>query len=371
MGCIYKRGRIWWVKYYRAGEPIRESSRSIRKGDAGRLLCIREGHIAEGRPFTSQALRLRFDDLADDLRNDYRSRGLRTLWRIDVDLSHLAEEFAGWRAQAISTDAMRAYIARRQGQGAANATINRELAALRRAFNLAVAAGKLFHRPHVAMLRTQNARQGFFEAEVFEAVRAELPDYLYGVVTFAYYTGWRKREILSLRWLQVDLARGEVRLEPGTTKNDEGRTVFLDGELREVLDRLWERRVPDCDYVFHRGGQPIRDYGSAWASACKRAGCPERIFHDFRRTAARNLIRAGVPERVAMKITGHKTRAIFDRYHIVSESDLREAAWKLAAWSGAIAVEPAANGHNPGTIEPSADLQPTTRNHVSRWRSGS
>lgn len=350
MGCIYKRGGIWWLKYYRAGEPIRESSRSERKGDATRLLHIREGHLAEGRPFTPIALRLRFEDLKAELLGDYQSRGLRTIGRRKEHLTHLAHDFAGWRAQEITTAAIRTYSARRQHEGAANATINRELAALKRAFNLAIQAGKLWHRPHVPMLREANARQGFFELEVFEAVRAQLPDHLYGVITFGYYTGWRKGEILSLRWQQVNLAHNEVRLEPGTTKNHDGRVIFLDGELREVLERQWEHRASGCDYVFHRRGRSMGDFEKAWAKACACAGCSGMIFHDLRRTAARNLIRAGVPERVAMQITGHKTRAIFDRYHIVSEGDLREAAWKLAAWSGAVTAEPARDGHNSGTL---------------------
>jgi integrase len=352
MGSIYRRGRTYWVKYYRAGEPLRESSHSIRKGDAAKLLRIREGHLAEGRPFSRTALHLRFEELAEDLRNDYRIRGLRSLQRAEESLAHLVIEFSGWPARDISTDALRAYIARRQGEGAANGTINRELSALRRAFNLAVAAGKLWHCPHIPMLREDNTRRGFFEPEMLEKVRAELPDYLYPVATFAYYTGWRKGEILSLRWDQVDLTRGEVRLDPGTTKNREARSIFLEGELREILETLRQCRAPSCGFVFQHNGGPIRGFKRAWLSACRRAGDPGLLFHDLRRTAVRNMVRAGIPERVAMQVSGHKTRAIFDRYHIVSESDLREAAWKLAAWSGAVQVEAASGGHNLGTIQP-------------------
>ena len=377
MGCIYKRGGIWWLKYYRAGEAIRESSRSERKGDATRLLHIREGHLAEGRPFTPIALRLRFEDLKEELLSDYKSRGLRTIGRREEHFTHLAHEFAGWRAQEITTAAIRTYSARRQHEGAANATINRELSALKRAFNLAIQAGKLWHRPHVPMLREPNARQGFFELEMFQAVRAQLPDYLYGVITFGYYTGWRKGEILSLRWQQVNLSHNEVRLEPGTTKNSDGRVIFLDGELQEILERQWERRASGCEYVFHRRGRQIGDFEKAWATACKRAdraireqeekrcgaqgqqNIPSRykglLFHDLRRTGSRNLVRAGVPERVAMQVTGHKTRAVFDRYNIVSEDDLREAAWKIAAWNGAVTAEPARHGHNSGTTTIGAD----------------
>jgi len=358
MGCIYKQGRRYWIKYYQGGRPVYESSRSTRRGDAVRLLRMREGHLAEGRPFTPEALHLRFEDLAADLRSNFRSRGLRSSQRVDAALAHLKEVFGGWLASDITTHAINAYITRRRQQPArahsnlswcdssrdsheesprtAEATINRELGVLKRAFNLAIAAGKLWHRPHIPMLREANARQGFFEPEMFERVRAELPDYLYGVITFAYYTGWRKGEILGLCWRQVDLEAGEVRLEPGTTKNGDGRLMILPDELREVLELLWERRAPDCEFVFHRDGERIGDFEKAWSNACKRAQCPGRLFHDLRRTAVRNMVRSGIAERVAMQITGHKTRAIFDRYHIVSEADLREAACRMAAFTGAL-----------------------------------
>ncbi len=361
MGCIYKRGQIWWVQYCRDGQRFRESAGSKLRDDAVKMLRIREGHLAEGRPFTPTALKMRFEDLAADLRNDYADRGPRGARRLKHELAHLEISFTGWRARQITTDAIRGYIARRQEEGAANGTINRELAALKRAFNLAIAAGKLWHRPHVPMLRENNVRKGFFESEMFEAVRAELPDHLYGVMTFGYYTGWRKSEILGLRWSQVNLPHGEVRLEPGTTKNRDGRVLFLEGELRDVLEQQWKHRAPNCEYVFHRHGRRMYDFEKAWAKACeevdrtlrvqeeKRCGaegaqlslprCQGLLFHDLRRTAVRNMVRAGIPERVAMKISGHKTRAIFDRYHIVSESDLREAAFKLAAYGGAVAVE--------------------------------
>src|SRR5262249_38009162 len=145
--------------------------------------------------------------------------------------------------------------------GAANATINRELAALKRMFTLAMQAGKLLHRPHIAMLDEDNTRKGFFERAQFEAVRAKLPIHLQAVATVAYYTGWRtKSEILPLQWRQVDRTAGTIRLEPGTTENREGRMfkyAAID-ELRGVLDGLWavhealEKNGRICPDVFIR-----------------------------------------------------------------------------------------------------------------------
>lgn len=159
-------------------------------------------------------------------------------------------------------------------------------------------------------------------------------------MTFAYLTGWRTpSEILTLEWKQVDFSAGTVRLEPGTTKNDEGR-VFPFAVLPELADLLREQWALTMDYqfttgqavrwVFHRKGRPIKDFRKAWKEACKAAGVPERIPHDFRRTAVRNLERAGVPRSVAMKLTGHKTESVYRRYAIVSEADLSEGLKKLA-----------------------------------------
>ena len=141
----------------------------------------------------------------------------------------------------------------------------------------------------------------------------------------------RRGELLSLTWEQVDLREQRIVLDPGTTKNDRGRVIYMPEELWRTLREQKDGRdleYPDCPWVFHREGEPIRYFRRAWISACKQVGLEGALFHDLRRTGVRNLIRAGVPERVAMEISGHRTRSIFDRYNIVSEDDLREAARK-------------------------------------------
>ncbi|HEX7407823.1 MAG TPA: site-specific integrase, partial [Candidatus Binatia bacterium] len=181
-------------------------------------------------------------------------------------------------------------------------------------------------------------RTGFFERAELEGVRKQLPDYLQPLATFAYWTGWRRGELLTLEWRHVDLDAGTVRLDPGTTKNKQGRLVYLPLEALESL-QAWRQKTSQVERerscivgrVFHHDGRPIRDYYAAWRSACDRAGIAGRTLHDFRRTAARNYVRSGVPERVAMQILGHKTRSIFDRYNVTSEGDLRAAAEKVGA----------------------------------------
>jgi integrase len=229
-------------------------------------------------------------------------------------------------------------VAARLAAKAANATVNREVAALKRMFRLAEIAGKVAQRPYIPMLQEDNARKGFFEAPESRAVLAGLPDALKAMAEVAYITGWRIRsELLTRQWMHVDFEAGWIRLEPGETKNRDGRMFPLLPTLRVVLarqrahTRAIERATGQViPWVFHRDGRPIKHFRRAWLTACKAAGVPQRIPHDFRRTAVRNLERAGVTRSAAMKMVGHKTEAIYRRYAIADESMLARArrSWR-------------------------------------------
>ena len=157
-------------------------------------------------------------------------------------------------------------------------------------------------------------------------------------MTVAYYTGMRQGEIIGekgLRWTQVDLVEGSIRLASKQTKTKTPRVIYMTGDFLMVLlkaKELRDRYYLDCPYVCQRGGKPFKELKQAWESGCTRVGLRGQTFHDLRRTGIRNLIRAGVPETVAMKISGHKTRAVFDRYNITSEEDLKEAATRLGEY---------------------------------------
>ena len=174
-------------------------------------------------------------------------------------------------------------------------------------------------------------------------MRAVLPEYLKGFGTFAYKTGWRVSEISGLKWSQVDRQQGIVTLDPGQTKNDEGRSVYLDEELKQIFQELWEARKESgklLPYIFlnRKGSDRLKQFNKAWKTACKDAKIGKRFFHDLRRTAIRNMVRAGTPERVAMMVSGHKTRSVFERYNIVSDADLKMAAQRQEAYLRSQAV---------------------------------
>ncbi|MBN2282755.1 MAG: tyrosine-type recombinase/integrase, partial [Deltaproteobacteria bacterium] len=333
MGSIYKRGNVFWIKYHRNGKPYRESSRSVKEVDARRLLKKREGEIAQGKLPGIYFDKVKFDELSEDFLNDYKINQKKSLDRAERSVDHLKQSFEGMRVVDITSPRIHEYIEKRIAENASNATVNRELAALKRMLNMGArqTPPKVDRVPYIPKLKENNVRKGFFEHEDFLSLRDALPDCLKGFVTFAYKTGWRFSEITNLQWNQVDLERGIVRLETGETKNDEGRTVYLDDELRGVFMNQWEERKGRgtiLPYVFPNidGTDRIRDIRGPWSTACTEAKIGKKLFHDFRRTAVRNMIRAGIPERVAMSISGHKTRSVFDRYNIVNDTDLMLAA---------------------------------------------
>jgi len=337
-GGLLKESAVWWVKYRANGRLMRESSESEKESVAKGLLKRRDGAAEEGRAIIPRADRVTVGELLDELKQEYEANARKSIERLGFSLARLRPFFGHLRASRLTSADVTRYKTQRQAEGVANATVNRELAALKRALSLARRAERISRAPYIEMLEENNVRTGYFERAQFEAVRADLPECLRPVVTFAYLTGWRTRsEILPLEWRQVDFKAGTVCLDPGTTKNNEGRTFVMTPELRACLEaqrtlteETQRRNKQIVSSVFHRNGRPIKDYRSAWQTACEAAGLPGRIPHDFRRTAVRNLERAGVSRSVAMKLTGHKTEAVYRRYAIVSEQDLHEAAVKLA-----------------------------------------
>jgi integrase len=356
---VYLRGTTWWVKVYVNGVARPESSGSTKRSDAVKLLNKRKAELATGR-YCPDADEVTFEDLARIIEADYVLQGRRSLKRLQLSLRHLREYFGDDRAVHITADRLVSYANARRAEDAALASISTELAALRRAFNLAVRAGRLQTRPMSPTLRLNNRREGFFEEADFQAVLAELPAHLKPLMTAGYLTGWRTRdELAPMTWAQVDLEAGAIRIEQ--SKNNEGRVfpIKADPELaaifqkqRAYTDEVQKRTGQIIPLVFHNEGRPIVNYYKAWHAACRRAAVMKdakgkpvqrdgkaviarphllgRIPHDFRRSACRRLIQGGVAEQIAMKLTGWKSRQMLDRYFVFNERDLNEAVSKIA-----------------------------------------
>jgi integrase len=335
LGNVYQRGQIWWVRYPHGGREYRESARSADRQDAVRLLRHRLASLTPGKlGGPSEEERLSFEDLASDYIQDRTVRGAAgaCLQWSKSRVANLKTHFAGMRASEITTHRMREYARKRLALGAAPGTVNRDFGVLSRMFTLAMQADRIGRRPHIPRLRENPPRQGFMEHGEYLAIRGHLPPAYRDVLDFGYFSGWRRGEILTLEWRDVDREARVIRLRPEVSKTREGRVLALSAPLHAVMERRWQARAIGCQLVFHEAARSLQGFKNAWERACRAAGVPGKLFHDLRRTAVRNMVRAGIPERVAMQVSGHKTRSVFDRYNIVSEGDLRQAAEKLAAY---------------------------------------
>jgi integrase len=376
-GRLFRRGRIWWCQYYLHGQQVRESSKSDLKAVAQKLLMRRlvaadEGTLpAKRRPVTYEEMRERLVN--------HRLKANPRLSKVlsEGGLTRLDKFFAGMQSSVITEDKISEFVRSRQATGASNATINRSLEALKIMFRLS--AKLIKDPPHVEMLKEPPARKGFLKREQYLRLLATLPEHVRPIFTFGYCTGMRLGELRNLTWRHVDLKDGVIRLESEDTKNEEPRVIPYRQlpELAEIVDRLWRKAADKTGHVFtHADGSRLITFRKSWSRACIKSmlgkmvwECPVchqstepseqswppevprtepphcpcgnvcrwkyrgLIFHDLRRTAIRNLRRSGVAESVAMKISGHKTREVFERYNIVDAADTEQAMEKLAQFN--------------------------------------
>jgi integrase len=346
-GAIFKRdgSRFLWVGYIGPnGKYMTESSGSEKRIEAQNFLNKRIEAVS-GRNFLGPRVeKITIDELYDDLLSDYRINGQFVLWPQRCWNAHLKSYFGGMKAASLGTTQISEYVEKRRSERAAESTINRELALLRRAFSLGFDAEPpkvmrvpKFHRFIVS--EKGRERKGFAEESKFRKLMdaAAGQVWLQGLMALGYTYGLRKGELLGnrekgtqpMRCEQVDLLNNTIILYSGETKNDEPRTVMLTEECRMLVGELRRGKQPE-DFLFTRkNGEIVRDFRGTWDALTARVGLPGLYFHDLRRSSVRNMIRRGVPEKVAMEISGHKTRSVFDRYNIVSESDLLDASRKV------------------------------------------
>ncbi|MGC2529786.1 MAG: tyrosine-type recombinase/integrase [Candidatus Acidiferrum sp.] len=332
-GSIFRKQgtRFWQISYYDSnGVQVQESSKSEKKSVAEALLRDRLAKADAGLPVES-AKKLRYEDMRKSLLADMANKGNRGLKKykhgLPGGLQHIDEFFKGKTARSITTDLINEFIRDKQDDGYANGMINRTLALLKRAMNIAKRDGKLASVPYFPHLDESEAvRQGFVEADRFKEIRKALPEHLHPLLIFLHTTGIRVSAARAIKWRQIEESAEKmyVRLPGILTKNKQPLLLPLATELAALL-----RGAKREGAVFN--GTNLR---REWDKVRIAVGDSDLLIHDLRRTGARNLRRAGVPESVIMAIGGWRTRSVFLRYNIVDTSDLDDAMAKLEAKNG-------------------------------------
>jgi integrase len=340
-GLIKKRGsRNWYLLYYDLnGKQHSESSGTSDRHEAQVMLTSRLETVRKGEQPMAEIKRLRYEDLRAGLVANYKAEGKLT----EVDgkllysgrqglLKPLDDFFGGMPVTAITPDILELFVVKRKEVGVSGPSINRHLALLRRAFNLARQKGKIQHVPYFPMSKESEARKGFIEREQFVSLRNAMPENLRPLLTFLYTTGCRFGAATCIQWSWVNLESATIELPAEVTKNDEPLTLPLSTELVAMLKK-----------EFRNESKPVFDaknWRKEWNKAAIAAGLGQKtgeewyqfkgiIPHDLRRSAVRNMIRAGVHQTVAMSISGHKTASVFERYNITDVKDKQAAMAKI------------------------------------------
>jgi len=340
-GYLVCRNGIFYAVTYQRGRKVRETLKTRDPEVAAkRLLALRRKRDL-GTYVTPQVRRVTVGELLDELLVHLEVRGVASLDKARSTLKAVRSELGHCPALELDTASIERSQKTWLDEGRRPATVNRRCELLRQAYRLAArhTPPKVAVVPHIPLLRVQNARQGFVGPGEFSRLVAAIPDPdVRDFVEWCGWTGMRPGEARQITWEMVDLEGLAMRLDPRAAKTREGRTIALTGPLLRIVRRRLKSRRLGCELVFHRSahgkdGQPVKDYRKMWRLALKEARLPLTLLpYDLRRSALRNMVRAGVDFTVAMKISGHKTRSTFDRYNIVDEVDIRAALGRTAAY---------------------------------------
>jgi len=368
-GYVQNRKTSWRIAYYDINHE-RQFESFATEDEARRQLATRIAQVAAGIPISSKPNMVTFGELAVDVHNDYTINKRKSIADMLARLElHILPVFGKRKAAQITTAQLNAYIVQRKAEtpSPSDGTINRELELIRHTFKMALDSGRVLRMPKVPHLRENNTRSGFLSRAQVERLCAAMKEPYGSFTMFGFLTGWRYSEIRDLQWRNADFQAGEIRLDPGTTKSGEGRVMPMTEELRALLKSRAATKRAGIDvpvapmaaktFVFQVGGNPVGQFRKTWKTACYKAGLPcvvkpvlvkgkpylrkgkplvkvvkaEHIFHDLRRSAAREFQRQGFSEGQIMRMCGWKSRSVFDRYLIVTNDDIRERMEEIEA----------------------------------------
>jgi integrase len=357
MSVYKKRGsRFFWFNFTFKGKRVQKSTKVENKREAENIEKAAWTQLARGEVGIAdkpKADRKTIGQLLDMLENDFRARRKDNAKNLNL-IATVRKDLGDRWADALTTASMTEYVKNlrkspkrkqegRRSKSLADSTIKHRLQVLASAFELENFAREEVKQdpltvPRFPKLTGDNARSGFLNRAPFDVLYSHLPSDLKDFCLFAYLTGWRKNAIASLEW--SDVCDGNIYLRGVYSKNKKPYYVPIIGELVELIERREEARSVKNDsgvllssLVFHRDGARIDEFRKSWATACKKTGCEGRLFHDLRRSAARQLIRSGVSKDVCRQLGGWKTDSMFSRYNICDEEDLRDAMEKVTKYN--------------------------------------
>ena len=354
---VERRTATWFLKYYVKGKPVIVPTSTEDYDEALTLLRHKMAKAAtEAVHYSEEPERVLVGQLLDLLIENYRFAKRHSTYDAECRIDkHLRPFFGHKKATAVTTRLLKQYLAARIDE-AQPATINKELAYLRRAFRLG-----FWHEPQLVekvprfeMLPLDNTRTGMLSHEQYRKIRDSLPPYARIALVIAYHTGARKGEIRKIRLDQINTKTRRIQLPGKTTKNGTPRYLPIYGDMKAELEMAQAVADSQCPFLLQQAGKPVFDWEKSWKTACKLAEVDQALFHDLRRTALTNMIEAGFSEKEAMEISGHKTRSVFDRYHIVSERRLNQLAERL---EGHIRAKDLETTVSDGGIKQNAQLQ--------------
>lgn len=351
-GMLFQRGRVWW---YKAPDGQRVSTQTTIESEAIEFKIRKLAELRIGLPHIKTPTRgATVNELLDAHLAYMRRKNRRSAEDVEGVLKiHVRPYFGERVASTLTTADLERYREDKKDK-LTPTTINRHMSYLRSGFvtgNKRVTPRLVDFVPAFPIVdESYNVRQGFLSFEGYVKVREKLPASLRPLFVCAFHASTRKGELLKIRWSQVDLAEGLIVLSPFDTKNKTGRALPVYGDMVEVLKeqrRIRDEQFPECEHVFfwrsedvmlsHGGirtipGSPIKEFKKSWRTAVTAAGFPKLLFHDMRRTAERNMAKAGMDQTMRMRISGHKTPSMSTRYNIIVAEDIAQEKARMDAW---------------------------------------
>jgi integrase len=328
--------KFWYILYYASGRQVRENTKVTDYREAYDLLVKRKADVARGEQPAFRTSAVRYEELRDILIADYTTKGKTLFLRSDgvkifPGRVYLDKFFKGMTASRITTAKIREYIGWCQDQDLEDPTIRRHLVCLRSAFGLAVKEGRLLHVPYFPMPKDSEPAGQYINPETYEKLLDKMPEASKPFFTFLYYTSCRTGAARKITWDMVNRDATEIKLPAEIVKQNKPLTIVLAGKGLDPVSTMLRKMFR------HEHAQVLytTNFRKEWYKACHAIGLGvyesktcrftgPRI-HDFRCSAAINMIDAGVPQDIVMKIGGWKTISMFSRYNVINTERIRNA----------------------------------------------